>query len=122
MNKPVESGISASYPLPGNPPGYLLIISPDELSDIIRCTVAAVLNEQIPPILNERIAAIEERVKATTVPSRGDYLTRRETSALLHITLATLNDMEKRRELLPVRIGRRVLYRRSDIENALRRG
>lgn len=122
MKRPTERGIPAHSLQPGNTPNYLLQISPGELSDIVRRNVAAVLEERIPPDLNERIAAIQERITTTTVPSPDDYLTRRETSALLHITLATLHDMEKRRELLPVRIGRRVLYRRSDIENALRGG
>lgn len=122
MEQPTERGIPAPSSPPGHTPNYLLQISPDDLSDIIRRNVAAVLEERLPPDLNERVAAIQEHITTATAANLKDYLTRRETAALLHITPATLHGMEKRRELLPVRIGRRVLYRRNDIEKALRGG
>lgn len=121
MKQPIKHGTPVQHTQPGNGPNYLLQISPEELSEIVRRNMAAVLEERIPPNLNERISTVEERITAAAT-NRDDYLTRKETAQMLHLTLATLHDMEKRRELLPVRIGRRVLYRRGDIEKALRKG
>lgn len=103
-------------------PNYLVQISPEELSDIVRRNLVAVLDERILPDLEGHIAHAVQGHIASMDPKRDDYLTRNETAELLHVTLATLYEMEKRGELLPLRIGRRVLYRRGDIETALKKG
>ena len=51
-----------------------------------------------------------------------EYLTREETRKLLRISIVTLRQLELRGELKAVRIARRVLYRRSDVERSLRVG
>ena len=57
------------------------------------------------------------------IPQRKEdtplYLTRDEAAKMLRITLPTLNDWTKLGRIPVQRIGRRVLYALSDIENAL---
>ncbi|MCB9214455.1 MAG: helix-turn-helix domain-containing protein [Candidatus Kapaibacterium sp.] len=95
-------------PFAGIPGALLLTVTPDELQATIHEAVSAAFREHL----------------STDTPqsTADDLLTAQETARLLHITRLTLREMEKRQELLPVRIGRRVLYRRSDIDNALRQG
>ena len=56
------------------------------------------------------------------IPQRKEdtplYLTRDEAAKMLRITLPTLNDWTKLGRIPVQRIGRRVLYALSDIENA----
>lgn len=57
------------------------------------------------------------------IPQRKEdtplYLTRDEAAKMLRITLPTLNDWTKLGRIPVQRIGRRVLYALSDIENVL---
>jgi excisionase family DNA binding protein len=52
-------------------------------------------------------------------PESNGYLTRQETSKLLRISLPTLNELTKKGVLKGYRIGSRVLYRHSEVENSL---
>ncbi len=91
--------------------GYLLPITPDQLRTTVREAVGEALGDRLPR---------EEPESGTN--DGGILLSVKETAELLHVSRVTLREMEKRGELLPVRIGRRVLYRRSDIDAALSRG
>ena len=51
-----------------------------------------------------------------------ELLTRKQTATLLSVDPMTLSRWEKANYLIPVRAGRRVLYRRQDIMNALQKG
>ncbi|TXE18578.1 helix-turn-helix domain-containing protein [Psychroserpens burtonensis] len=48
-----------------------------------------------------------------------EYLTRKEVSELLKVSLGTIQNYVKKGYLKPLSIGRRVLFKRSDVENAL---
>ena len=48
-----------------------------------------------------------------------EYLTRNETAEILKCDLSTLWNWQQKKKLIPVGIGNRVLYKRSDIEDAL---
>ena len=48
-----------------------------------------------------------------------EYLTRKETSKRLHISLPTLNEYTKSGKLKAYRINGRVLYRKDEIDSAL---
>jgi hypothetical protein len=48
-----------------------------------------------------------------------EYLTRNEVAEMLKVDLSTLWLWQKKGKLIPVGIGNRVYYRRSDIESAL---
>ncbi len=47
------------------------------------------------------------------------YLTRKQVCEILHVDQSTLHNWKHKGRLKPVGIGKRVLYRRSDIEKAL---
>ena len=47
------------------------------------------------------------------------YLTRKQVCELLHVDQSTLFNWKNRGKLIPIGIGGRVLYKRSDIDNAL---
>lgn len=49
-----------------------------------------------------------------------NYYTRKETAKRLKISLPTLNEYTKQGIIVGNRLGRRVLYRQSDIESALK--
>ncbi len=48
-----------------------------------------------------------------------EYLTRKQTAELLQVDLSTLYSWNKKGILQPLGIGKRVYYRREDIEQAL---
>ena len=51
--------------------------------------------------------------------SQEKFLSRSETSELLHVTEVTLNNWEKKNILIPKRIGGRVLYKETDVLSRL---
>ncbi|MCZ4693384.1 DNA-binding protein [Ancylomarina euxinus] len=53
------------------------------------------------------------------VPFYEEYLTRKEVTIILKISLSTLWYWKKRGILTPIRIGNKIRYRRSDIEKCL---
>jgi len=88
------------------------------------------MNEQNIQILNvtrqELVEIVKEGVKlelnrqkaigqTTFNVSHEKYLSRSETAKLLHVTLVTLNNWEKKNILVPSRIGRRVLYKETKV-------
>ncbi len=82
------------------------------------------LNFTIP--VNELAAAIAEKltplfngIKPQETPQTEKYLTRKETAALLNVSLPTLNEYTKGGKIKGYRFGVRVLYKQSEIEAAL---
>lgn len=47
------------------------------------------------------------------------YLSRSQTAKMLSISLTCLNDWSKKKILIPLRLGNRIYYKLSDIENKL---
>ena len=84
----------------------IIQVSPDELASIVRANVEAV---------------IENRIPTKNEPS-DDLLTVDRAVSLLDVTRQTLRVWERQGRLAGVRLGRRVYYRRSDINKALNRG
>lgn len=72
--------------------------------------------------IREELESIQSTTSTTEPSSHTDLLTAKETCIFLDVTRKTLRDWEKQGRLMPVRIGRRVYYRRSDIEKALSGG
>ncbi len=76
--------------------------------------------------VTDLVALIEEKVKQLfqenqldkEVP-KDEFLTRREVSELLGVSLVTLHKWDKKGILKPSRIGRRVRYLKSDVLNSL---
>jgi DNA-binding XRE family transcriptional regulator len=88
------------------------------------------MKEEIIQILNvtrqELVEIVKEGVKlelnrqkaigqTTFNNSHEKYLSRSETAKLLHVTEVTLNNWEKKNILVPSRMGRRVLYKETEV-------
>ena len=64
--------------------------------------------------------ALQNHFKHTTaVPPAEKYLTRKETSKLLNVSLPTLNEYTKNGKINACRFGVRVLYKLTEIEATL---
>jgi len=86
---------------------YMEGISISEIENLIRTVVKEVLSEH----------SISEQKK---LPSESNYLSRKETSKLLKVSLVTLNNWANSGVLTPFRVGnKRILYKKEDVENAL---
>jgi len=88
----------------------LLSISLTELRELIRTTLSEILEAKLKNLQAEPRPEQEEGL-----------LTRRETSVMLHVSLLTLRNWERRSVLRPRRISRRVLYLKADIMAVLKR-
>jgi hypothetical protein len=86
----------------------LLSITADDLRHLIAGAVTQALAQSQP------VPA------AASAQQNEDYLSRDDVRRLLHLSFPTLRNLEIRGELMPLRIARRVLYRRRDVEAALR--
>lgn len=74
--------------------------------------LAAAIAEQLKPLfesLNQPVANTDQE----------KFLTRKQTAALLNISLPTLTDYTKHGKIIGYRLGARVLYKHSEIANAL---
>ncbi len=69
-------------------------------------------------ISNQTAKHVETRLQAQNKPDQ--LLTRSEVSKRINVTLSTLWRWEKTGVLIPIRIGSKVRYRLSDVENAIR--
>ena len=96
---------------PTNGSGIVLLpLSPEELANIVRANVRAELESLFPA---DTPAKTSEKERAEVL------LTVEQTTEMLDVSRVTLNDWEKKKILLPVRLGRRVYYKRGDIYKAL---
>lgn len=66
-------------------------------------------------------SAIEKKLQVLTKnePVNSGYLTRQETAKLLRISYPTLSELTRNGTLKGYRIGSRILYRQSEVENSL---
>lgn len=80
------------------------------------------LRELIRQAVSDALAPLLKHFAPPSPASQEeDLLTRRETAALLHVSLMTLRQWELRGILRPRRISRRVLYLRDDVMATLKR-
>ncbi len=85
----------------------LMISMPvEELGNLIERRLDEVLNRRFSPLRKQ----FEERL-----------ITLKEASQKLGVTDRTMSNLEKRGELMPTRIGAKVMYRESDITQYLNR-
>jgi excisionase family DNA binding protein len=82
--------------------------SEEELTAIIQAAVRSVLKEELTSMQPARQVSIKD-----------DYLSRKQVSEMLGISLPTLGDYVKTGKLKAYRIGRRVRFKRSEVESAL---
>ena len=83
--------------------------------------------EQVPAgltLLLKKVTDLEFKINAPAPPQKApatdELLTRKETAKRLNITLATLHQYTLSGKIAANRIGNRVLYKESDLQNALR--
>jgi len=86
------------------PSCQLLFVSRDDLAAFIKRYVAE---------------AFEELVRKQEEEVRKRHYTRQEVADILHVTLPTIDAMVKRGQLQCEKVGRRVLFNASDIDNAI---
>lgn len=79
--------------------------TPDELTEIIRLAVTEAITAFTPT--------------PTQPPTEPRYLSRKEVSARLGVTLTTLWERTRKGEITAHKFGSRVLYRPEDVEAAL---
>lgn len=84
----------------------VLTMTESELFQLLKSAVKEVVREEFAPLRRE----FEDRL-----------ITLREASKKLGVTDRTMNNLEKRGELLPTRIGAKVMYRESDITQFVNR-
>ena len=85
------------------------------------------INVNIP--MGELAQAIADKLvpffadlKTPPLPKNEEnYLTRKEAATLLNISLPTLTEYTKKGKLIGYRIGARVIYKLSEIENSLQK-
>lgn len=65
------------------------------------------------------IEAAMERVIAKMLPKNDEYLTRKQCAERLHITLPTLHAYINKGVLVAYKIGRRTLFKSSEVDAAL---
>ncbi len=82
----------------------VLEFSKDDFEELIRNTVSAEL---------QKIYSMVNNIQQTK--PKSDLMTREEVSKLLNVSLVTLHNWEKKRNLIPKKIGGRVLYLREDV-------
>ena len=76
--------------------------------------------EQLQDAIIEGVKTQLESLKLHFEPQRPNtYLSRADVSKMLNVSLVTLNKWNKSGKLKAVGIGRRVLYRQVDIDNAI---
>lgn len=76
--------------------------------------------------VNELAAALAEKLgplftvsQNNATPQAEKYLTRKETAQILNVSLPTLNEYTKQNKIIGYRFGVRVLYKQSEIPEAL---
>ena len=76
--------------------------------------------EELERLITRAVTNAMERYTANVTPvpavNGGDLMTAAEVCEHLHVTAATLHNWDKKRYLQKVKVGRRVLYHRSDVE------
>src|SRR5690606_366974 len=81
----------------------LTTLNADELAELVAVKVLALLAQQAPPPVHDG----------------NGYLSRQQVAEQYHITLKTLGQWTKRGTVKAYRIGRRVLYKPSEVAAAL---
>ena len=87
----------------------ILNVTRQELVDIIKEGVKLELNRQ---------RSMGNPLNRLSITGKDtEYLTRREVSKVLNVTVQTLNNWRRQGVLNPLKIGGRVLYRKEDVYN-----
>lgn len=101
----------------------LTVNDTDSIYTELRKIVVDVLEETLKNpdnFLKLSAVALDELQKNNPLTeSKEQFLTRAEVSKLLKVSLVTLHNWQKSGELVPKKIGKRVLYSRVEVESKL---
>lgn len=86
-----------------------------------KITVAFPLNELAAAIIEQLKPLIDSLTQPVGNAEQERFLTRKQTAALLNISLPTLTNYTKHGKIIGYRLGARVLYTRSEITLALQK-
>lgn len=76
-------------------------------------------NEFRESILNDVKVELQKITEHFQPVAPPEYLTRKEISVILKVSLVTISDWDKKKILTPYRLGSLIRYKRSEIEAAL---
>jgi excisionase family DNA binding protein len=82
-------------------------------------TITQITPPELQSIIEASLIKILSQGKTFIAPESGDLITRQEAAGLLHITLPTLLTYTLSGRVNGYRIGRRVLYKKSEILDAV---
>lgn len=95
----------------------------DEGKELLKSVITETIKETLKEFLEEKNfnEILQENLYNKTQKGaiQDQFLTRKETSNLLKVSLVTLNNWQKKKTLIPNKIGKRVLYKKDDVEKAL---
>lgn len=101
----------------------LTVNDTDSIYTALKKIVVEVLEETLKNpdnFLKLSAVALDELQKNNPLTeSKEQFLTRAEVSKLLKVSLVTLHNWQKSGELVPKKIGKRVLYSRAEVESKL---
>lgn len=75
--------------------------------------------DDLKKVIKESVLEVLESIQPNTQSVDDNLLTRQETAKYLHISLGTLDSYTKNGFIKAEKLGHRVLYRKSDINEAL---
>lgn len=105
-----------------------LSVSDSDIRSELKKIVAEVLEELLknPDILLSSLSAVapDELHKNNPLLNGSEenyFLTRKEVSEMLKVSLVTLNNWQKKNILIPNKIGKRILYNSQDVKKAMQK-
>ena len=80
----------------------------------------SLFKELVLEVLEEikNVDSSNEKLNNQTVINQDQFLTRKEVCQMLNVTTVTLDNWRKKEILIPLKIGKRVLYKMEDVEKA----
>ncbi|MDN3694997.1 helix-turn-helix domain-containing protein [Chryseobacterium tructae] len=95
----------------------------DEGKELLKSVITETIKAELKKLLEEKniyeILQENPSNKSKQGAIKDQFLTRKETSALLKVSLVTLSNWQRSQTLIPHKIGKRVLYKKEDVETAM---
>jgi excisionase family DNA binding protein len=86
-----------------------ILTTEEELVSLIQTSLRSIIREELSSLM-----------KADQANSKTEFLSRKQVAHILGITLPTLNSYTKTGKVSAYRIGRRIRYKRNEVEKSLR--
>lgn len=89
----------------------------DEGKELLKSVIREVVQEIMEK--TTEVDSQKENFSTCVKPIEDEFLTRKEVSQKLKVSLVTLNNWQKNKILIPLKIGKRILYNAKDVEKAM---